>query len=112
MDRAINLDHDDPILDVEEYRTHHLTIFGHLPQPGENGKCQHPVHDKIRRAMNGATYRIDFDPREIVSDDSHAQMKYDLIYQLKYQEAKDTIREIEEEEEYDRLRKLGIITAR
>lgn len=111
MNRNIDRDHDDPIRDAEEYRTHHLAIFGHLPNPGEDGKCQHPVHDEVRRVMNGATFRIEFDPREIVSDDSYAQRVYDERYQRKYQEAKDIIREIEEEDMYDRLRKSGLSPA-
>lgn len=60
----------DEELDQREYRNHYIVFFGHLTQTDESGRCPHPVHAAVRRAMNGATFRIDVDPREIVSDDS------------------------------------------
>lgn len=98
--------------DQREYRNHHMVFFGHLPEPDAYGRCQHPIHAAVRRAMNGATFRIDFDPREIVSDDSYAQHAYDEGYQRRYREAKQRIAEIEEEETYDNARAAGLILLR
>jgi hypothetical protein len=112
VNNSVRLDRDDPERDKEEYRNHHLALFNHFPIPDESGKCQHPVHARIRREMNGAHFTIDFDPREIVSDDSFAQSVYDDAYQRKYKEAKAIIAEVDAEEKYDQARKLGLILPR
>lgn len=55
--------------DREEYHDTHFDLFGHEGPDDPNEVCQHPIHDQIRRQMNGATFEIPFDASLIISAD-------------------------------------------
>jgi hypothetical protein len=95
--------------DRENYENEHYAIFGHMPPEEPGAKCEHPIHDKIRREMNGATIEVPFDGSIIISDDSpvakEAKDRYDMIYNATKQFQK----EIEQEDKENAARKAGLI---
>jgi hypothetical protein len=98
--------------DLEERRTTHMQLFGHEPPADPGEQCQHPVHAAIRRAMNDATLEIPFDPSEVVSEDSVAGQLHQDRYDLIYGATRQFQQMVEEEETWEKMRKVGLVHPR
>ena len=88
-------------------REEHYAIFGHMPPEG--AKCNHPVHDAVRREMNGAYIEVDFDPNGVISSDSELERQRQARYDSIYQATRQFQKEVEQEEKMESARRAGLI---
>jgi hypothetical protein len=95
--------------DQEESRQTHYNLFGHYPPTDLNEKCEHPIHAKIRREMNDANVVIHFNPEDVISDDSELAKLAKDRYNTVFMETRQFQQQVEEEDEWERLDRLGII---
>lgn len=95
--------------DEQNRMEEHFNIFGHLPPGDPNVPCRHPVHDQVTRLMNDATVAIHFNPEDVVSDDSGAAAEYQEMYDRIYQMTKDFQQQVKEEDQYERMKRVGLI---
>lgn len=98
-----------PEYDNEEYRETHYHLFGHYPPLNPEDKCRHPLHDTIRRNMNGATFDIPFADTEIVSDDSEYHARLEERRKVVFKSTQTLQDEIEERQAYERAKGMGLI---
>ncbi len=102
-------DLNDTRTDREYYFEEHERLFGHMPTDGVEGPCQHPIHDDIRRAMNGANIEVPFDSYEIVSDDSELERQRQVAYNAIFDETKEFQAAVNEEDAWINARTMGVI---
>lgn len=80
----------------------HFALFDHYPQPGPNGKCQHPMHAQMRRLIDGpGVYaEVTFDPNYLVSTDDERVVAAERAYEAKVERERARIAEFRERQAY------------
>lgn len=75
----------------------HMALFDHYPIEGRGGRCQHPIHDAMRRIIDGPGVQaeVQFDPTVIISTDSDGHIAEVERYDAEVDRAKGIIADIE-----------------